>query len=145
MAASKTLYNEKESFTTCRLFNKYRLREKPDVRFYNLGIFFAALVLLFTFVAPLIVSEAISHYENSVSVSITGQSLHDGQLLLSLNGADIDYENSFAFTPDYGMEFAIGYSEYNNSIAFKYRGDQTNVYIKTTAGNVYHFLVSEIK
>lgn len=113
-------------------FDKLVLREKLNTRFYDRAIALLGIVLLVTFLSPLLIVPLAGLLEKEASpgvVRLVDDYVADGCLYLRLEGAAVLYEDAYLETVDGEQYSAISYDADGGILCFPY--------IETTEANIY--------
>lgn len=123
------------------------LRQKANTRIYDRLLLLTAILLLMTFLSPLIVSPAASLFcgnntTTASKVTLVADTLNDGVLCLTLSGDGILYEEAYQETADGIVEAPLSYDESAGTVSFTYYATDTNIYIPIENAPVFHLLLS---
>ncbi|MDE5803305.1 MAG: hypothetical protein K2I22_10355 [Lachnospiraceae bacterium] len=125
-------------------FDRLAFRRKLNTRIYNRLLAITALLLLFTFVLPLIVVPAASFLNGSETseVMLISDTLSGDVLKLTLSGSGICYSEAYQETDSGIIEPALSYNEKTGVISFSYYGTETNIYIPLENAPDFHLWLS---
>ncbi len=125
-------------------FDRLAFRRKLNTRIYNRLLAITALLLLFTFVLPLVVSPAASFLKGGEAseVMLISDTLSGDVLKLTLSGSGICYSEAYQETASGIIEPALSYNERTGVISFSYYGTETNIYIPLENAPDFHLWLS---
>lgn len=125
-------------------FDKLALRRKLNTRIYNRLLAITALLLLLTFILPLVVSPVsfFSGRKETSEVILISDTLSGDVLKLTLSGSGICYSEAYQETASGIIEPALSYNEKTGVISFSYYGTETNIYIPLENAPDFHLWLS---
>lgn len=127
-------------------FDKLVLRQKVNTRIYNRLLTATAIILLLTFLSPLIIVPASHMMEDLFTptpVVLLNDYLENDTLYLQLAGDNILYEEAYLETLDGEKIYAITYDAGKQIIGFPYIGEnESNIYIPIKGSDPLHLLLS---
>ncbi len=113
-------------------FDKLVLREKLNTRFYDRALVLLGIVLLITFLSPLVIVPLAKLLENKPApeaVRLVDDYVADGCLYLRLEGDAILYGDAYLETTNGEQYSVLSYDADNGILCFPY--------IETTEANIY--------
>lgn len=125
-------------------FDRLALRRKLNTRIYNRLLAITALLLLLTFILPLVVSPVsfFSGRKETSEVILISDTLSGDVLKLTLSGSGICYSEAYQETASGIIEPALSYNEKTGVISFSYYGTETNIYIPLENAPDFHLWLS---
>ena len=122
-------------------FDKLVLRQPVDEHKFTRSIRLCAVLLIVTLLAPLAVIP-ITRALAPRDIVLVSDEVQGNILRLGFDGDGLYYDNAYIYTTDYGVEYAVAYNPDTKTIDFPYHsGETTNIYIRSTEGNLIHFLL----
>lgn len=127
-------------------FDKLLLRQKVNTQIYNRLLTVTAVILLLTFLCPLIIVPASNMMDGLFTptpVVLLNDYLEDDTLYLQLAGDNILYEEAYLETLDGEKLYAITYDAGKQIIGFPYiEESESNLYIPIKGSEPLHLLLS---
>lgn len=124
-------------------FDKLLLRQKLNTCFYDCLIALTGILLLLTFLSPLMVSPVSSLLqEKEGHATLVSHTLEGDTLCLTLSGEGILYEEAYQETADGITEGALSYDQKTQTLCFTYYETETNIYIPLKNAPTLHLLLS---
>lgn len=128
--------------------DKLVLRQKANTKFFTIGKYIAAFFLALVLIAPLTFEHApakISKTINKVTnFVIVEHYIEDSLFTMNLTGDEIDYENSYATTPD-GEIYSPTFYNDGCTISFPYDNKELNIFIYNKSGSYIQVIITPIK
>jgi len=127
-------------------FDKIILRQKANTKIYNRLITVTAVILLLTFLSPLVivpVANLIEHITVPAPVVLLNDYVEDNILYLQFEGDNILYEEAYVEEINGKRHYAVTYDTKKQLIGFPYiREIEFNIYIPIKDSEPLHLLLS---
>ena len=127
-------------------FDKIVLRQKANTKPYNRLIVLTAVLLLLTFLSPLVIvpiATRLEPYFAPEPVKLINDYIEDDILYLQFSGDDICYDQAYIELPDGERTSSIPVDTDKGWIGFPYNGtEEINIYIPLEKGSHVHYLLT---
>lgn len=127
-------------------FDKIVLRQKANTKPYNRLIVLTAVLLLLTFLSPLVIvpiATRLEPYFAPEPVKLINDYIEDDILYLQFSGDDICYDQAYIEFPDGERTSSIPVDTDKGWIGFPYNGtEEINIYIPLENGSHVHYLLT---
>jgi hypothetical protein len=122
-------------------FDKLVLRQPVDEHKFTRSIRLAAALLIITLIMPMAVIP-LTRAMAPKAIVLVSDEVQGDILRLGFDGDGLEYHNAYIYTAANGVEYAVAYNPDTKTIDFPYHSGETmNIYIRSTEGNLIHFLL----
>lgn len=130
-------------------FDKIALRSKQDYKSDNSFVIATILLIIITFVAPLLFPPSKIFLSVDPSrerpLLIEEHSLTEDTFNISLKGAAIDLQNTYMVGDSGEVLTPTSYDREDNALVFPFNNEEYNIYITDINGKTLHLLLSPRK